>query len=344
MKAIVLKEFGGPENLSLDDLPIPSVEPGAVLIRAVAASANPVDVSISKGTPFSPVLPAALGCDVAGVVESVGDGVTGFAPGDEVFGCVGGVRGSGGTLAEYVLADAKLLARKPRMLSMREAAALPLVAITAHEGIDRAGVSSAHHVLVHGGTVGVGHVAVQIAAARGAKVSTTVSARSLAMAMHIGATEAIDYGSETVETLRGASYRGRRLRCCIRHIRRPAYRAIISGRKKQRTDRLDDGAGATRAQAHAPERPVSARHIHAAPVADRRRPRAAWFCPAGSCSVGRRRQASAARRRIPFHSVDRHGSLPATAIPRCDRQGRHRHRRNGAVSELGRRSADCRPK
>jgi D-arabinose 1-dehydrogenase-like Zn-dependent alcohol dehydrogenase len=139
MKAIVLKEFGDPENLSLDDLPIPSVEPGAVLIRAVAASANPVDVSISKGTPFSPVLPAALGCDVAGVVESVGDGVTGFAPGDEVFGCVGGVRGSGGTLAEYVLADAKLLARKPRMLSMREAAALPLVAITAHEGIDRAG-------------------------------------------------------------------------------------------------------------------------------------------------------------------------------------------------------------
>src|ERR1700751_1249705 len=72
MKAIVLKEFGDPENLSLDDLPIPSVEPGAVLIRAVAASANPVDVSISKGTPFSPVLPAALGCDVAGVVESGG--------------------------------------------------------------------------------------------------------------------------------------------------------------------------------------------------------------------------------------------------------------------------------
>ncbi|MDB5405755.1 MAG: alcohol dehydrogenase [Rhodospirillales bacterium] len=84
MKAIVLKEFGGPENLSLDDLPIPSVEPGTVLIRAVAASANPADVSISKGTPFSPALPAVLGCDVAGVVESVGDGVTGFAPGDEV--------------------------------------------------------------------------------------------------------------------------------------------------------------------------------------------------------------------------------------------------------------------
>jgi NADPH:quinone reductase-like Zn-dependent oxidoreductase len=75
MKAVVLKEFGGPENLSMDDLPIPRAEPGAVLIRVVAALANPVDVSISKGTPFSPVLPAVLGCDVARVIESVGDGV-----------------------------------------------------------------------------------------------------------------------------------------------------------------------------------------------------------------------------------------------------------------------------
>jgi NADPH2:quinone reductase len=199
MKAVVLKEFGGPENLSLGDLPIPRVEPGTVLIRAVAALVNPADIGISKGTPFSPVLPAVLGCDVAGVIESVGDGVTGLAPGDKVFGCVGGVRGSGGTLAEYVLADARLLARKPQALSMREAAALPLVAITAHEGMDRAGVSSAHHVLVHGGTGGVGHVAVQIAAARDAKVATTVSARSLETALRIGATAAIDYRSETVE-------------------------------------------------------------------------------------------------------------------------------------------------
>jgi NADPH:quinone reductase len=199
MKAVVLKEFGDPENLSLGDLPIPKVEPGTVLIRAVAASVNPPDVSIIKGTPFSPILPAVLGCDVAGIVEAVGDGVTGFTPGDEVFGCVGGVRGSGGTLAEYVLADGRLLARKPQTLTMREAAALPLVAITAQEGIDRAGVSSGHHVLIHGGTGGVGHIAVQIATARGAKVATTVSARSLATALHIGAATAIDYRAESVE-------------------------------------------------------------------------------------------------------------------------------------------------
>lgn len=165
MKAAVLKEFGGVENLSLDDLPIPRVDHGSVLLRAAAASANPVDVSVRKGSPFSPFLPAAIGCDVAGVVEAVGEGVTEFAPGDEVFGCVGGVRVSGGTLAQYVLADAKLLALKPRTLFMREAAALPLVAITAHEGMTRGGVLPTHLVLIHGGTGGVGHVAVQLAAA-----------------------------------------------------------------------------------------------------------------------------------------------------------------------------------
>jgi len=199
MKAVVFKEFGGLENLCLDDLPIPRVGQGSVLLRAAAASANPVDVSICKGTPFSPSPPGNIGCDVAGVVEAVGEGVTEFAPGDEVFGCVGGVRGSGGTLAQYVLADAKLLAPKPRTLSMREAAALPLVAITAHEGITRGGVLPAHSVLIHGGTGGVGHVAVQLAAALGAKVFTTVSAGSRAIAMRMGATDAIDYRAETVE-------------------------------------------------------------------------------------------------------------------------------------------------
>ena len=199
MKAVVLKAFGGPENLSLEDLPIPRVGQGSVLIRVAAASANPVDSSIRKGPPFSPSLPGTIGCDVAGVVEEVGDGVTELAPGDEVFGCVGGVRGSNGTLAEYVLADVRLLAPKPKTLTMRGAAALPLVAITAHEGITRGGVLSGQRVLIHGGTGGVGHVAVQIAAAIGAKVFTTVSAGSRTTALCLGATDAIDYRAESVE-------------------------------------------------------------------------------------------------------------------------------------------------
>jgi NADPH:quinone reductase len=199
MKAVVLKEFGGVENLSLDDLPVPRVGAGSVLLRAAAASANPVDVSVRNGAAFGPALPAIIGCDVAGVVEAVGEGVTEFAPGDEVFGCVGGVRGSGGTLAQYVLADARLLAPKPRTLSMREAAALPLVAITAYEGMTRGGVLPAHRVLIHGGTGGVGHVAVQLAAALGAKVFATISAGARAIAMRLGATDTIDYRAETVD-------------------------------------------------------------------------------------------------------------------------------------------------
>jgi NADPH2:quinone reductase len=199
MRAAILKEFAGPQSLSLGEIPIPSVHPGSVLVRAVAASANPLDIRVSHGGTFSPTLPAIFGCEVAGVVEAVGAGVTGFAPGDEVFGCVGGVRGSGGSLAEFVLADARLLALKPRLLSMREAATLPLVAITAFDGIDRAAVSSAHYVLIHGGAGGVGHIALQIALARGATVSTTVSARSHAVARRMGATNIIDYRTESME-------------------------------------------------------------------------------------------------------------------------------------------------
>jgi NADPH2:quinone reductase len=199
MKAVVFKEFGGLENLALDEVPIPHVGQASVLLRAAAASVNPVDVSICKGAPFSPPLPATIGCDVAGVVDAVGEGVTEFLPGDEVFGCVGGVRGSGGTLAQYVLADVKLLAPKPKTLSMREAAALPLVAITAHEGLTRGGVLPAQRTLIHGGTGGVGHVAVQLAVALGAKVFTTISTGSRAIAMRMGATDTIDYRAETVE-------------------------------------------------------------------------------------------------------------------------------------------------
>ena len=200
MKAVILKEHAGPQSLSLGDIPTPTVRPGTVLVRAVAASANPVDIRVCEGASVSPLLPTTLGCDVAGIVEEIGEGVTGFLPGDAVFGCVGGVRGSDGTLAEFVLADAKLLALKPRSLSMREAAALPLVAITAFDGIDRAGVSPGQHVLIHGGTGGVGHIALQIALARGAAVSTTVSERSLAEAARLGAANVIDYRQETVES------------------------------------------------------------------------------------------------------------------------------------------------
>jgi NADPH:quinone reductase-like Zn-dependent oxidoreductase len=137
--------------------------------------------------------------DMAGVVEAVGPGVTTFHTGDEVYGMVGGIGGLQGTLAEFVAVDADLLAIKAANLSMREAAALPLVFITAWEGlVDRAQVHAAQKVLIHAGAGGVGHVAVQLARALGAQVFATVSADKKKIVEAYGAT-AIDYRTIKVE-------------------------------------------------------------------------------------------------------------------------------------------------
>jgi NADPH:quinone reductase-like Zn-dependent oxidoreductase len=126
---------------------------------------------------------------MAGIVDAVGPGVTKFLPGAEVFGMVGGVGGLQGTLAEFILADAALLALKPKTLTMRQAAAFPLVTITAWEGlVDRAAVHSGQTVLIHAGAGGVGYAAVQIALAFGAKVFTTVSDEKRSLVENLGAT------------------------------------------------------------------------------------------------------------------------------------------------------------
>ena len=128
---------------------------------------------MGKELPLSPDTPAILGMDFAGTVEAVGEGVSGYSVGDEVYGCAGGLADLPGTLAEYITADANLIAHKAKNLSMREAAALPLVAITAFEGLTRAGIGSGQKVLVHGGSGGVGHIAVQLAKHWGAEVYST---------------------------------------------------------------------------------------------------------------------------------------------------------------------------
>jgi NADPH2:quinone reductase len=198
MRAQILKAFGGPENFVLTDIPTPVIEPGKLLIRLAATSVNQIDIKIRGGLPIGPDLPAVLGADVAGVIEAVGDGVIGFVPGDEVYGCAGGVKGQGGAFAEYILADARLIAPKPRSLSMREAAALPLVAITAWDALERCVASASDHVLIHGGVGGVGHVAIQLAKTLGARVATTVpSAEAAALAKSLGADETINFRTET---------------------------------------------------------------------------------------------------------------------------------------------------
>lgn len=202
MKAQVLEAFGGPENFRLRDWPEPQPGPGEVLVEVAATSLNPAEYKIrGKGPPHAPELPAVLGFDMAGTVSALGEGVSGFAVGDEVYGCVGGLRGAPGTHCERIACDARLLAPKPRTLRMREAAALPLVSITAWEGLfDRAALQPGERILVHGGAGGVGHVAVQLAAWRGAIVHATVSSdRKAEIVRGLGAHETIDYTAEPVE-------------------------------------------------------------------------------------------------------------------------------------------------
>jgi NADPH2:quinone reductase len=199
MKALVLESFNTPYQLKQIDKP--AAGKGQVLVKILASSVNPLDIKIKAGQAghAKAVLPAVLGIDMAGVVETVGEGVTSFVPGDEVYGTTGGIAGIPGTLAEYAAVDAELLALKPKNFSMREAAALPLVFITAWEGlVDRANVNEGKTVLVHGGAGGVGHIAVQIAKALGAQVFSTVDTAKNEVINAYGATP-INYKSLTVD-------------------------------------------------------------------------------------------------------------------------------------------------
>jgi NADPH2:quinone reductase len=202
MRAQIIRRHGDPDVFELTDaLAPPRPGPGQVLIAQCATSINPVDCKLRRGGgPVCPELPAVLGADIAGRVVALGPGVTELAPGDEVYGCGGGVRGMGGAYAELVLTDQRLVARRPQRLDLRAAAALPLVTITAWEGLYlRAGVKAGDRVLVHGGAGGVGHVAIQLAKARGAEVFTTVSGpEKAALARSLGADATIDYRAQDV--------------------------------------------------------------------------------------------------------------------------------------------------
>ncbi|MEV0426547.1 zinc-dependent alcohol dehydrogenase family protein [Micromonospora sp. NPDC050495] len=198
MRAVILREFGAP--LRVEEIDQPAAGAGQVLVRIVASGVNPLDTKIQAGkAPHARVRPpAVLGLDLAGVVVAAGADGAGFEPGDEVYGLTGGVGDLQGSLAEYAAVDARLLARKPRALSMREAAALPLALITSWEGmVDRAGVRAGQKVLVHGGAGGVGHVGVQLARSRGAEVYATGGPSSLPVIESLGAVP-IDYRAVSV--------------------------------------------------------------------------------------------------------------------------------------------------
>jgi NADPH2:quinone reductase len=188
MLAAVLDTHGAPFRVTT--IARPSAAPGQVLVRVAASGVNPIDTKIHQGqAPHARHgLPAVLGLDLAGTVEALGEGVTRFRRGDEVYGMTGGVAGVQGSLAQFAAVDADLLAAKPANLTMREAAALPLVFITAWEGlVDRAALRAGETVLVLGGAGGVGHVAIQLARALSANVFATASPAKAALIERLGA-------------------------------------------------------------------------------------------------------------------------------------------------------------
>ncbi len=188
MQAAILDVHGG--AFRIGDVSLPEPAPNEVRVRIAASGVNPLDTKIHLGQAAHArhPLPAILGLDLAGTIDAIGDRVTRFRHGDHVYGMTGGVGGMQGSLAEYAVVDADLLAIKPVNLTMREAAALPLVTITAWEGlVDRMAVKAGETVLIQGGAGGVGHVAIQIARARGAKVFATGSAQSRAAIEALGA-------------------------------------------------------------------------------------------------------------------------------------------------------------
>ncbi len=185
MKAILMTAAGDPHVLQLADIPEPIIQsPTEILVRLKAAGINPIDTKLrSRGTFQPDRLPSILGCDGAGIVEAIGTDVTKFKVGDEVYFCNGGLGAHQGNYAELTTIDEKFAAHKPQSLSFEQAAAAPLVILTAWEALyDRGslGSSANSHVLIHAGAGGVGHVAIQLAKLRGANVSTTVGSEAKA--------------------------------------------------------------------------------------------------------------------------------------------------------------------
>lgn len=178
MKAMIIAEPGSAESFQLQEVEKPTLRPGHVLVEVRATSVNPIDTKVrAKKLPFSPEYPAILHVDFSGIVSAVSPDVSKFKIGDKVYGVGGGMKGTlGGALAQYLLVDAQLASLMPNNLSFAEAATLPLVSITAWEGLfDKLRIRSGQSLLVHGGIGGVGHVAAQLGKYIGAIVHTTVS-------------------------------------------------------------------------------------------------------------------------------------------------------------------------
>jgi NADPH:quinone reductase-like Zn-dependent oxidoreductase len=211
MKAIVRETYGPPDVLHLEEVPLPTLRDGDVLVRVHAASANAGDWHLLRGTPLPFRLVAGLrrpkftiiGTDIAGHVEAVGRNITQFRPGDEVFGELS--RCGFGAYAEFAAAPEKALALKPANLSFEEAATLPTAGCTALQGLRKGRIQRAQRVLINGASGGVGTFAIQIAKTFGTEVTAVCSTRNVDVVRSIGADHVIDYTKDDFAT-RGQRY------------------------------------------------------------------------------------------------------------------------------------------
>ena len=201
MKAVRIHEYGGPEVILHEEMPRPEPAADELLIHVQAAGVNPVDWKIREGFGkewFGHQLPLTLGCDLAGVVESAGDTVKAFKPGDAVYGYVNLARC--GAYAEYAIARESEITMKPHALDFAQAAAVPVGALTSWQALfDIAKLTPGQKVLIHAAAGGVGHLAVQLAKAKGAFVIGTVSAKNTEFARGLGVDELIDYRATPFE-------------------------------------------------------------------------------------------------------------------------------------------------
>lgn len=200
MQAVVMTAPGSPEVLHLQEMPAPVLKQDTdILVRVKAAGLNPVDLKMrTKPSAYPAPIPPVLGCDGAGIVEATGMAAKNFKKGDEVYFCQSPAHERFGTYAQYALVDYRLAAKKPKSMSFEQAAAGPLVLITAWEALhDRAHIKPGDKILIHAGAGGVGHVAIQLARIAGTQVCTTLGAREkIEFVTLFGANKTILYKEE----------------------------------------------------------------------------------------------------------------------------------------------------
>lgn len=203
MKAVQINSYGSEEVLRISDIPVPSPKPGQVAVQVRAASLNPFDVKFVSGMyreqiPLS--LPITPGGDFSGTVTQLGAGVSTINVGDQVYGTANVLSGGSGALAQFLVADAGRIAKKPKSVSFAEAAAAVLVGVSAVQALEEhLKLQAGQKILIHGGAGGIGHVAIQLAKAIGAFVATTVSPDDVAFVTNLGTDRVIDYRRQRFE-------------------------------------------------------------------------------------------------------------------------------------------------